>query len=94
MRRDLDERRLCVWRLTNPTTASSVTFISKPAGARLLAARLDLRIICNSGSNGIGKLAGQPVDDVIHCLILLTAAGTGNPGRLPIETCRLRMHEQ
>ena len=41
----------------------------------LLAARLDLRIICDSSSNGIGELAGQPVDDVIHCLILLTGAG-------------------
>jgi hypothetical protein len=33
-----------------------------------------LRIICDRSSNGIGKLTSQPVDDVIHCLILLNRA--------------------
>ena len=41
-------------------------FHLKSGGARLFAARLHLRIICNCSSNGIGELAGQPVDDVIH----------------------------
>ena len=38
--------------------------------ARFFAARFHLRIIGDCSGNGIGELASQPVDDVIHCLIL------------------------
>jgi hypothetical protein len=41
-------------------------FHLKTCSTCLFAARLDLRIICDCSSNGIGELASQPVDDVVH----------------------------
>ena len=40
-------------------------------GARLLAARFDLRILRDRGGNRVGQLSGEPVHDVVHPASLL-----------------------
>jgi hypothetical protein len=73
-----------------PMTASSESFISKPAARGTLAARLDTRILCDGGCNGVGQLTGHPVDDVI-IRDLLTAAGAGERGaNLDVPSVRRR----